>query len=320
MKILNFGSLNIDNVYAVDHFIRPGETMSTGGMEIFCGGKGLNQSIALAKAGAEVYHAGAVGNRDGERLLAALAAAGVDTAWVRRTKGVSGHTVIQVDPSGQNCILLYGGANREITEQQIDETLAHFESGDLLLLQNEINGLPYLMNQAKKRGMKIYLNPSPVTKELFEMPLELTDCFILNEIEAADLCESRGSRVGLPQEEQYPELLHGLFPQAEILLTLGSKGSRYFNGAKRVSQEAFAVKAVDTTAAGDTFTGYFIAAQAEGRSLPDCLRRASGAAALAVTRKGASVSIPEAAEVECFLTETERVLSEAADKTEHEIF
>ena len=125
MRILNFGSLNIDNVYAVDHFIRPGETMSSLGMEVFCGGKGLNQSIAMARAGAQVWHAGAVGRNDGKKLLELLAESGVNTDFVRKTDGVSGHTIIQVDKNGQNCILLFGGANQEITPGQVDETLAH---------------------------------------------------------------------------------------------------------------------------------------------------------------------------------------------------
>lgn len=338
MKVLNFGSLNIDYVYSVDHFIRPGETMSSTGMEIFCGGKGLNQSIALAKAGAKVSHAGAVGKNDGERLIAALTDAGVDVTLIRRTGGLSGHTIIQVDRNGQNCILLYGGANQEITEEQIDRTLEHFTEGDRLLLQNEISGLPYLMEQAKRCGMKIYLNPSPVTRELLEAPLNLVDCFILNEIEASDICASRmeksvriaegtqrpeqppqrpeqpsqrpeqlpqgpgqpsqGPGQPLPPPESLPELLHELYPQAAILLTLGENGSIYYDGTLKVSQPAFPVKAVDTTAAGDTFTGYFMAAEAEGRDVEDCLLRATKAAALAVSRKGASVSIPEAKEIE----------------------
>ena len=194
MRILNFGSLNIDNVYAVDHFIRPGETMSSLGMEVFCGGKGLNQSIAMARAGAQVWHAGAVGRNDGKKLLELLAESGVNTDFVRKTDGVSGHTIIQVDKNGQNCILLFGGANQEITPGQVDETLAHFEEGDILLLQNEINGLAGLIKKAAEKGMKIYLNPSPVTGELLELPLELVDCFILNEIEGARRQRRRKSR------------------------------------------------------------------------------------------------------------------------------
>ena len=288
MRILNFGSLNIDNVYAVDHFIRPGETMSSLGMEVFCGGKGLNQSIAMARAGAQVWHAGAVGRNDGKKLLELLAESGVNTDFVRKTDGVSGHTIIQVDKNGQNCILLFGGANQEITPGQVDETLAHFEEGDILLLQNEINGLAGLI----KKGMKIYLNPSPVTGELLELPLELVDCFILNEIEGADICGQEA------KEEEIPQLLHEKYPRAVILLTLGSRGCIYYDGENRYEQPAFCVGAVDTSAAGDTFTGYFIASAVKGNSVPDALLKAAKAAAITVMGKGAAPSIPWDKQVE----------------------
>ena len=292
MRILNFGSLNIDNVYAVDHFIRPGETMSSLGMEVFCGGKGLNQSIAMARAGAQVWHAGAVGRNDGKKLLELLAESGVNTDFVRKTDGVSGHTIIQVDKNGQNCILLFGGANQEITPGQVDETLAHFEEGDILLLQNEINGLAGLIKKAAEKGMKIYLNPSPVTGELLELPLELVDCFILNEIEGADICGQEA------KEEEIPQLLHEKYPRAVILLTLGRRGCIYYDGENRYEQPAFCVEAVDTTAAGDTFTGYFIASAVKGNSVPDALLKAAKAAAITVMGKGAAPSIPWDKQVE----------------------
>lgn len=310
MKILNFGSLNIDNVYTVDHFIRPGETMSTEGMEIYCGGKGLNQSIALARAGASVWHAGAIGASDGNCLLETLKDAGVETELIRHTKGVSGHTIIQVDRSGQNCILLYGGANQEITKQQADETLSRFEEGDILLLQNEINELPYIIQKASEKHMKIYLNPSPADKALFSMPLDKISCFILNEIEASDIITEFSCGKSKNQEleaEQLIERLHEIYPKAAILLTLGSKGSIYFDGEKQYKQPAVRVAAVDTTGAGDTFTGYFIASLSQGLTVEKALERASKAAAIAVTRNGASISIPGSEEVDSY-GETEKAM------------
>ena len=261
-------------------------------MEVFCGGKGLNQSIAMARAGAQVWHAGAVGINDGKKLLELLAESGVNTDFVRKTDGVSGHTIIQVDKNGQNCILLFGGANQEITPGQVDETLAHFEEGDILLLQNEINGLAGLIKKAAEKGMKIYLNPSPVTGELLELPLELVDCFILNEIEGADICGQEA------KEEEIPQLLHEKYPRAVILLTLGSRGCIYYDGENRYEQPAFCVEAVDTTAAGDTFTGYFIASAVKGNSVPDALLKAAKAAAITVMGKGAAPSIPWDKQVE----------------------
>ncbi|MEG1293767.1 MAG: ribokinase [Clostridium sp.] len=296
MKILNFGSLNLDNVYTVDHFIRPGETMSSEKLEIFCGGKGLNQSIALARAGAEVYHAGSVGMVDGERLLDIMKASGVDISLVKKTDGVSGHAVIQVDRTGQNCILLFGGANKEITKEQIEETLDHFDAGDVLLMQNETSEPAYMIQRAAEKGMQIYLNPSPVTAELLTLPLDKINCFILNEIEAADLCREEVSEKKV-SEDKLPELLYRKYPGAAILLTLGEKGSIYYDGEHRLEQAAYSADVVDTTGAGDTFTGYFIAAISGGSDIEPALKRAAKAASIAVSRKGAAVSIPWEKEV-----------------------
>lgn len=291
MKILSFGSLNLDKVYHVNHFLRPAETMSAISMEEFCGGKGLNQSIALAKAGAEVWHAGCIGQSDGQVLLDALNAAGVDTSLVRALPCPTGHAIIHVNGDGQNCILLYGGANQQITQAQIDETLDRFSAGDLLVLQNEINQLPYLMEQAGKKGMVIVFNPSPMTPELLELPLQYVSYFLLNEVEAKDFC---GEEIA---EEQYPSKLLEHYPNSHIILTLGDRGAIYQDSTVRIVQPAFRVKAVDTTAAGDTFTGYFIAAIALGKTAAEALREASKAAAIAVSRPGASASIPTREEV-----------------------
>ena len=286
MKILSFGSLNLDQVYGVPHFVRPGETLAADGLESFCGGKGLNQSIALAKAGAQVWHAGAVGAADGQVLLEALREAGVDVSLIRELPGPTGHAIIQVNEEGQNCILLFGGANRQITRQQVDETLAHFGPGDMLVLQNEISQLDYIMERAGEKGMCIVFNPSPMTPELLKLPLERVSWFLLNEVEARDLCGE-----DIPQE-QYPEKLLMRYPGSRIVLTLGDKGSIYQDAERRLTQDIFPVKAVDTSAAGDTFTGFFVAAVAAGEPVEQALEEASRAAAIAVGRPGASPSIP----------------------------
>ena len=172
MNILCFGSLNLDKVYRVHHFVQPGETVSGLSLEEHCGGKGLNQSVAMAKAGGRVWHAGCVGRSDGQPLLQTLENSGVDISLVRRLDHPTGHAIIQVEESGQNCILLYGGANQQITTEQIDETLAQFQAGDLLVLQNEINNLPYLMEAASRKGLTIVLNPSPMDASILALPLE----------------------------------------------------------------------------------------------------------------------------------------------------
>ncbi|MEA5012422.1 MAG: ribokinase [Angelakisella sp.] len=291
MKLLNFGSLNLDYVYQVEHFVRPGETLSSNSRQIFCGGKGLNQSIALARAGAEVYHAGAVGEEDGEILCKELLKNRVNIKHISKNPDVvTGHAIIQIDKTGQNCILLYGGANQTITIEQIDNTLACFENGDYILLQNEISNLQYIVKKAHDKGMIIVLNPSPLNNEILALPLEYIDYFILNEIEAADLCG----------EEEQDKLIGSLvkkFPASKFMLTLGKKGVRYWDGEQLFSHGIYRVPVVDTTAAGDTFTGYFISSIVQGHSSQEALRLASVASSIAVSRKGASSSIPMLEEV-----------------------
>ena len=150
MKVLNYGSLNVDYVYSVDHIIVGGETQHSSKLEVFSGGKGLNQSIALAKAGVPVYHAGIVGT-DGDILLDACKEAGVNTKYIRRLPVKGGHTMIQVDKNAQNCIILYGGTNQMQTKEFVDEVLADFGEGDYLILQNEINMLDYIIDQAYEK-------------------------------------------------------------------------------------------------------------------------------------------------------------------------
>lgn len=299
-KILTFGSLNIDYVYSVDHFVQKGETLASGELEIFSGGKGLNQSVALGRAGAEVFHAGAVGP-DGQFLLDLLQEAGVDTHLVKQLESVrTGNAIIQRDPEGNNCILLYGGANQAITREQVKKSLEGFGAGDYIVLQNEINQMPFLMEQAHAKGMHIVLNPSPMNGRIFEMPLGCVDYLILNEVEAAQILEADTPALGdekaaLGDEkagEAMAELLKKKFPRSRIVLTLGENGSVYCGEETRIRQPAYAVRAVDTTAAGDTFTGYFIAGISRGMSAEEALDTASRAAAIAVTKPGAAPSIP----------------------------
>lgn len=295
MKILNFGSLNIDYTYRVDHFVRGGETLSSHGLETYTGGKGLNQSIALSKSGSEVWHAGAVGEADGGFLLEALEAAGVHTELVARTGGKTGHAIIQKAVDGGNCILLYGGANQAITREQVDRVLEGFAAGDYLVLQNEINEIGYIMEQAHQKGMVLVLNPSPMDGKITGYPLDYVDCFLLNEIEAEDICGRHGM-----EGEQLLKQLAGRFPKARIVLTLGGDGAMYWDGERMFRQGIYQVEAADTTAAGDTFTGYFITAVSKGMTPQEALDLAARAAAIAVSRPGAAPSIPDREEVERF--------------------
>lgn len=290
MKILNFGSLNLDHVYAVDHFVRPGETLASLDYQKFLGGKGLNQSVALARAGARVFHAGKVGD-DGDELKSFLKNEGVDVRHIETSDGSSGHALIQVNSEGENCIILHGGTNQKIQTSDVTKVLGNFSNGDVLLLQNEISGISGIIRQACQKGLKIIFNPAPMNDDVKNYPLELVDLLIVNRVEAADLS-------GEQDQEKIISTLMKKFPRSQFILTLGSQGSIYFgNGHEQILVSAQKVKAVDTTGAGDTFIGYFLAFLVEGLEVKRCLELASVAAAICVTRKGAASSIPKREEV-----------------------
>lgn len=293
MKILNFGSMNLDHSYEVDHFVRPGETLAAQSVEISCGGKGLNQSVALARAGALVWHGGCVG-RGGEPLLALLQASGVNTTCLRPVDVPQGHAVIQREAGGENGILLYGGSNRAVTPAQIEQTIARFEPGDWLLLQNEVNGLSALLAAGAARGLTIALNPSPCDAALAELDLSSVAWLILNKGEAEQL-------TGFAEPERVRAALHRRWPQMRVVLTLGAAGSVLLAPEGVWRQPAYPAQAVDTTGAGDTFTGYFLAGLLRGLPWARCLEMASCAAALSVMRPGAADSIPILQQVEAAL-------------------
>ena len=295
MKVLNYGSLNVDNVYSVEHIVRGGETILSSKVETFSGGKGLNQSIALAKAGVSVYHAGLIGE-DGDFLLDICHENGVDTTYIRKLPEKGGHTIIQVDDNGQNCIILYGGTNQMQTKEYVDEVLANFGVGDYLVLQNEVNLLDYIIDQAYARGMKIVLNPSPFDSKINACDLSKIHLFMINEIEGEQF-------TGSSDQDEILDRLAKKYPNAEFVLTLGSDGAVYYDGKEKVFQEIFPVKAVDTTAAGDTFSGFFLASVIAGAPVAEALRTAAKASSIAVSRPGAAPSIPTMDEVKAGLAE-----------------
>ncbi len=296
MKILNFGSLNIDYTYDVEHFVQGGETISSLRLQSFAGGKGLNQSVAAGRSGASVWHAGAVGASDGEFLVDLLKSSGVHTEYIARVPGPSGHAIIQRDPEGQNCIVLYGGANQTIRAEQAEEVMKNFTSGDWLILQNEISAVGEIMERAHARGLKIALNPSPMNDKIRSYPLTYVDLLILNEVEAAAICPQAKD-----DSEQLLQSLRKDFPSCSIVLTLGKQGAWYSSKEKQFFQKAFSVDTVDTTGAGDTFTGFLIGALARGVTEEQAMQEAAAASAIAVSREGAAVSIPTYLEVKHFL-------------------
>ena len=289
MKVLNIGSMNLDHVYTVDHIVEPGETQSSTQLQLFLGGKGMNQSVALAKAGVEVYQGGMIGE-DGSVFLDACQEYGIHADYIRTVDARTGHAIIQIDKNAQNCILLYGGANQALTEAYVDEVISQFNSGDILLLQNEVNLLPYIVDRGYAQGMKIVLNPSPFDDKLKAVDMTKISLFLLNEIEGYQL-------TGCREPDAIIDSIRERFPHAAVVLTLGSDGAVYADQSCKHFQPIFPIKAVDTTAAGDTFTGYFIAGLAQGMEIPDILRMSAKASSIAVSRAGAVPSIPYRDEV-----------------------
>lgn len=289
MLIVNVGSLNVDRVFRVDHIARPGETIAARSIALFAGGKGANQSVALARAEAKVMHVGRVG-ADGRWLVDALAREGVDTRHIATGGALTGEAVIQVDDAGENAIVVSGGANQQLTCDDIANALESTPADAWLLVQNETSGVADAIRLAHQRGMRVAVNPAPLDDRVREYPLELAHLICVNRTEGA----------ALSGEESPAAIMAALanrLPECEIVLTLGPTGAWYRSEGGELHEPAPLVDVVDTTAAGDTFLGYFLAGRAAGMDRRECLHRACRAAAICVTRPGAVGSIPSAEEV-----------------------
>lgn len=295
MKFLVFGSLNIDKVYMLDKLPEKGETLSCGSYEIHVGGKGLNQAVSLSKAGADVYIAGCIG-KDGQFLADFLKKSGVNTSLLEYSDGFTGHAVIEVDSDGQNQMILFKGANHEITPDYCDRVLENFGKGDLVLMQYETSCVEYMIEKAHAKGLKVAFNPSPFTKELVDFDYSKIDYLILNESEGQSITGTDDIQAVVN------ELLHNL-SNGTVILTLGGDGAIYADGETLEKVPAFKVNAVDTTGAGDTFTGYCLTALCKGLAPHEALRTASAASALVVMKSGAAETIPEQSQVDNFLKE-----------------
>ncbi|MDD1635622.1 MAG: ribokinase [Methylococcaceae bacterium] len=289
-RVLNFGSINVDHVYSVKHFVRPGETLSCQEYRRFAGGKGLNQSIALAQAGACVYHAGKVGAEDAW-LKTLMEDKGVDTRFVETINGPSGHAIIQVNTAGENSIVIVGGANQLMSKSDVQRILADFGPNDYLLVQNEVNAVSQIIRYAKIKGLMIVFNPAPMAPQVLNYPLELVDILIVNETEARSL-------TGEIKPVSIYEALKHRYPHMAIVLTMGNKGAAYFSSQAQFCQPAEKVHVVDSTGAGDTFIGFFLAELIKTNDPKTALAYAARAAAICVTRPGAADSIPSRRELE----------------------
>ena len=289
MKVLSFGSLNLDYVYSVDSLVKAGETISSKNFNIEFGGKGLNQSIALAKAGVSVYHAGLIG-KNGIALKDFCMANNVSTEYIKIVNKETGHAIIQIDNKAENSIILHKGANFEITKEYVDEVLCDFRKGDYIVLQNEINMVDYIIEEAYKKGMIVIFNPAPITETVKDIKFEHVSYLIVNETEAFSL-------TGEEDVEKSARILKKLYNETFLVITLGSKGLIYIEKNEIIKIEANKVKAVDTTAAGDTFIGYFVAMILKGFNEHDSLKLANKASAIKVTKKGSAKMIPTIKEV-----------------------
>lgn len=284
-KLVNLGSLCIDNVYSVPNITASGETVASLEYAVYAGGKGLNQSLAAARAGARVVHVGCVGS-DGRWLKAELSKSGVDVAAVREADSPSGHAVIQVNPSGENAIVISGGANRTLDDADIETAFSSCEEDDWLLLQNEINKMEDIFKISSNKRLKLALNLAPVDERIGNYDLGSVDLLIVNEVEAQALS-------GRSAVDDAFEALCARYPSCDVVVTLGRDGLRYGRGPERIALGAFEVEAVDETGAGDAFVGYLMAALLEGQRMQDALIAGSAAGALATTRAGAASSIPD---------------------------
>ena len=289
MKILNIGSINIDKSYHVENFTEPGKTISSLSFNQSVGGKGLNQSIAMARAGVTVWHAGCVG-KDGDELIDLMQSDGIHLEYLEKSDGLTGHAIIQINKKGQNSIMIHSGSNNLVNCEYIDRVLGEFENGDFLVLQKEIPNIDYAICRAREKGMVVFLNPSPIEHINDIENIDKVDYIILNEVEGRILSD----------KESYIEILDALkdkYVRAAIVLTIGKNGVLYRDHTYALSHASYNVDVVDTTAAGDTFTGYFIASVSRGESAEKALEDASLAASICTSRFGAAVSIPHRREV-----------------------
>ena len=290
--LVTVGSLNIDHVYQVEEISRPGETIHTVDYAKFSGGKGLNQSVAAARAGAEVKHVGCIG-QEGQFLSNLLAESGVDVSGVLvREKIASGHAIIQVNRAGENSIFIYGGANQTVKAAQLADVLDDRERPGWVLFQNETSEVPEMMRLAAECGWSVAYNPAPMADDLASnFPLDKVSILFVNQLEGEELTGcSRADRIAGHLLNHYPDMT--------VVVTRGADGAYCGSARGAIAVDGMSVHPVDTTGAGDTFIGYFMAGFMQSGSAATALALANRAAAVCVTRAGAAASIPYAVELD----------------------
>jgi len=288
MAIYNLGSINVDYFYTLPHLVRPSETIAAIGFNQGLGGKGANQSVAIAKAGGAVKHIGAMNPAD-KHYYDQLVALNVDVSYLSMTDTATGHGIVMVDEqSAENQIVVYPGANFVITEEMVDAGLGDATSSDWALCQNETSQTDYFMKRAKDRGMNLCYSAAPFNAEKTLVMLPLINMLVVNEIEANDL----------ERELNRPIKECGI---DHVLVTLGSRGVRYIGLEGEFTLPSPSVDAIDTTGAGDTFLGLFLARYDVTGDLKASLHFAVTGAAIQVTRQGTADAIPSLDEIESAL-------------------
>ena len=295
MSVFNLGSINIDHFYRVPHIPAPGETLAALSFARGLGGKGANQSVALARAGSEARHIGMVGP-DGADTLARMAALGVDVSHVGRAGVATGHANVHVDAGGENMIVIFSGANRKQSLTRLKAALSEARRGDVLMLQNETDLTVEAAEFARSAGLFVVYSAAPFEAEATRAMLPYLDLLVLNAVEAEQLSRA----LGLPVDE---------IPVPGILVTRGAEGAEWHDQAtgRVLNQISFPVEPVDTTGAGDCFIGYVVAGLEQGLSHGAAMRLGAAAAALKVTRHGTAEAIPSRAEVDAFLAEIDSI-------------
>ncbi|MCC5969933.1 MAG: ribokinase [Pararhodobacter sp.] len=288
MTVFNLGSISIDHFYRMPHLPRPGETLAALDYMKGLGGKGANQSVAALRAGARVVHIGAIGAGDGW-AAGQLAALGLDMGTISRVDHLTGHAIIATDPDGENAIIIHAGANRAQSLEAVEQALSAGQAGDILLLQNETNLQVEAAKLAREHGMRVFYSAAPFELKPLKALLPHITHLLVNAGEAAALeAETGTSLANLPVQV--------------VIVTRGADGADWTSAEATFHAPAPKVTPVDTTGAGDCFTGTLAAAIDQGMTPEQALRQATSAAALQVTREGTAEAMPTQEEVADFLS------------------
>lgn len=286
MAVFNLASINADLFYQVPHLLAPGETLASTDHSRGLGGKGANMSVAIARAASRVVHIGAVG-ADGRWAVERLLEYGVDTRHINEIDVPTGHAVIMVDDHGENAILLFPGANRAITETHIEVALTQAREADTFLFQNETSAQTEGAKLASAKGMRVVYAAAPFDAQAIKAVLPMLDILVMNAVEAQQLTDALGGTLAD-------------LPVRDVVVTLGGDGCRWLNTDEGTDKTfpAIPVAPVDTTGAGDTFTGFLIAALDRGLPMEQAISLGQQAGAIMVTRHGTADVIPDLKDIE----------------------